>query len=674
MSTPKKSRLKRSAANWRATAVQPRLDLLRIIPQTNLRYVFALIGLNVLLALLPVGFIFATSAVVGAVPEAVAGGVGSAAWTQLVRSFLLAAALFIGQQCAAPFQTYFSEKLRRDYDGRQRDRIMADFLAPTGIAALESPGVQDSLENAVMNYESDWSTIGHAVAGTINLLGRYLRLIAFCIILSVVMGWWAGLAAGTLTMIFRYGQRGGTRKYSQVWTTTNQAGRRIDYFRDLIASEKLAKEARVFSLVPWLTKQGDAAYWHRFRQVAHARRKVYLWPYLVYTSIGVVIAVGLLAALAHEAASGQVTLGALALALQAITGALLLGEHYAESDTATQFGMLSATGISRLNQEITKFGERFPDAHGTDSVPGEVPVREIRFEDVHFTYPGESQPVLTGLNLTLPVGRSTAIVGVNGAGKTTLVKLLTGLYQPTAGRITADGIDISTFSPEQWRRKIGVIFQDFIQFEQSAAYNIASGALRASDAGAPSADVSERIRTAADRAGILPVLESLPLGLDTPLSRAYEHGTDLSGGQWQRVAIARTLFALYSGAHMLVLDEPTSALDVRAEAQFFDQFVDLTAGAGSLLISHRFSSVRRAEQIVVIDGGKVIEQGSHEELMADPTTHYSRLFHLQAQRFARGQDADGNLVEDDISDSNLVDGDISDGGLGDDASIQEVTQ
>lgn len=663
MPTPRQKTWKQIFANWRATAVQPRLDLLRIIPQTNLGYVFALVGLNIALALLPVGFIFATSAVAGAVPEAVAGGVGSPAWTELVRAFLLAAALFVAQQCAAPFQTYFSEKLRRDYDGKQRDRIMADFLAPTGIAALESPGVQDSLENAVMNYESDWSTIGHAVAGTINLLGRYLRLLAFCVILSVVMGWWAGLAAGLLTMIFRYGQRGGTRKYSQVWTTTTQAGRRIDYFRDLIASEKLAKEARVFSLVPWLAEQGNAAYWHRFRMVAHARRKVYLWPYLVYTAIGVVIAVGLLAALAREAATGQITLGALALALQAITGALLLGEHYAESDTSTQFGMLSAAGIARLNREIATFGERYPDVAGTSEVPAELPVREIRFEDVHFTYPGESQPVLTGLNLTLPVGRSTAVVGVNGAGKTTLVKLLTGLYQPTSGRITADGVDIASFSPEQWRRKVGVIFQDFIQFEQSAAYNIASGALSKDNSASPSPEISERIRTAATRAGILPVLESLPLGLDTPLSRAYDQGADLSGGQWQRVAIARALFALYSGAHMLVLDEPTSALDVRAEAQFFDQFVELTSGAGSLLISHRFSSVRRAEQIVVIDGGKVIEQGSHEELMSDPTTHYSRLFHLQAQRFARGQDADGNLVDGDISN-----------GDPNDAAVQEAAQ
>jgi ATP-binding cassette subfamily B protein len=237
--------------------------------------------------------------------------------------------------------------------------------------------------------------------------------------------------------------------------------------------------------------------------------------------------------------------------------------------------------------------------------------------------------VLDKLNLVLPAGRCTAIVGLNGAGKTTIVKLLSRLYEPTAGRLLADGQDIRSYGEDDWRRRIGVIFQDFNRYELTAAENIGFGAIEL-------ADDRAQVRAAAARAGILATLDRLPQGLDTPLARQYKGGAELSGGQWQRVAIARALFALENGASILVLDEPTAALDVRAEAAFFEKFVDVTRGATALLISHRFSSVRHADNIVVIADGRVIEQGTHEELLA-ANGRYAELFHLQAERFTEDE-------------------------------------
>ncbi len=250
------------------------------------------------------------------------------------------------------------------------------------------------------------------------------------------------------------------------------------------------------------------------------------------------------------------------------------------------------------------------------------------------------------LELTLAAGRCTAIVGLNGAGKTTLVKLLARLYEPTAGRLLVDGQDVRSFAVDDWRRRIGVIFQDFNRYELSAAENIGWGSIEL-------AGDRDRVREAARKAGVLATLDALPRGLDTPLSRQYQGGADLSGGQWQRVAIARALFALESGAGILVLDEPTAALDVRAEVAFFDRFVELTRGVTSVLISHRFSSVRNADRIVVLEGGRVIEAGTHDELL-ELGGRYAELFRLQAERFLEDQDEDLEADDEPVEADEVV--------------------
>ncbi|WP_202818447.1 ATP-binding cassette domain-containing protein [Streptomyces luteocolor] len=249
-----------------------------------------------------------------------------------------------------------------------------------------------------------------------------------------------------------------------------------------------------------------------------------------------------------------------------------------------------------------------------------------------FTYPGTSRPVLSGLDLNLPAGASVALVGANGSGKTTLIKLLARLYEPDAGRITVDGTDARACDARRWRQGISVVFQDFVKYPLTLRDNVAIG-----DPGA--GDDPRALRHALEQAGGGALPRMLPAGWDTVLSRQFTGGADLSAGQWQRVALARALLAARSGA-VLVLDEPTAHLDARAEAAFFDRFLTASRGVTTLLVSHRFSGVRKADLIHVLDGGRIVESGTHDALMA-LGGRYARMYRLQAERFAPDLDGDG---------------------------------
>jgi ATP-binding cassette subfamily B protein len=244
-----------------------------------------------------------------------------------------------------------------------------------------------------------------------------------------------------------------------------------------------------------------------------------------------------------------------------------------------------------------------------------LPARDIRFRGVTFAYPG-GKPVLDGLDLTIPAGSSLAIVGQNGAGKTTLAKLLCRFYDPQAGTIEVDGVDLRELDVAQWRSRLAAVFQDFVRFELSLHENVAPG-------GAPDEVVLEALQ-AAGAQHLAPLRQVL--------SRAYEGGTDLSGGQWQRVALARALAAVEVGAGVVLLDEPTAQLDVRGEAEIFERLLAATRHCTTILISHRFSTVRQVDRICVLEHGRVVELGSHEELMA-LNGRYRTMFDLQAQRF-----------------------------------------
>ncbi len=245
-----------------------------------------------------------------------------------------------------------------------------------------------------------------------------------------------------------------------------------------------------------------------------------------------------------------------------------------------------------------------------------MPAREIRARDLTFAYDADERPVLEGLDLTIPAGSSLAIVGKNGAGKTTFAKLLCRLYDPQRGAIEVDGVDIRDLDLASWRAQVTAVFQDFIRYEWPLRANVAPN-------GAPDAD----IHAALAQAGAAELAD-----LDTVLARGYAGGTDLSGGQWQRVALARALCAVRMGAGVVLLDEPTAQLDVRGEAEIFDRILAATRQCTTILISHRFSTVRHADRICVVEDGRVVELGSHAELMA-MSGRYKTMFDMQASRF-----------------------------------------
>jgi ABC-type multidrug transport system fused ATPase/permease subunit len=249
---------------------------------------------------------------------------------------------------------------------------------------------------------------------------------------------------------------------------------------------------------------------------------------------------------------------------------------------------------------------------------------EIRFRNVRFAYPTTGEPVLDGFDLTIPAGTSLAIVGQNGAGKTTLAKLLCRLYDPQDGAIEVDGVDLRELELDAWRSRVAAVFQDFVRFELPLRDNVAPN-------GAP----DETIEAALAQAGAAGLAS-----LGTVLSKAYRGGTDLSGGQWQRVALARALCAVRLGAGVVLLDEPTAQLDVRGEAEIFDRILDATRQVTTILISHRFSTVRHADRICVLEHGSVAELGTHDELMA-LGGRYRTMFELQASRFGEDGEDEG---------------------------------
>jgi ATP-binding cassette, subfamily B, bacterial len=325
--------------------------------------------------------------------------------------------------------------------------------------------------------------------------------------------------------------------------------------------------------------------------------------------------------LAWAAAHRQIGLAALAVYTRAMLEANSF-RAFDDANTQLAYAAVAVPSLLALERRLADGGALAP----APLPPPDIPLEAICFESVTFRYPGQATEALAGLDLAIPAGRSLAIVGANGAGKTTLVKLLCRLYDPTGGRITVDGLDLRDVEAHAWQRQVAAIFQDFAQYHLSARDNVGLGAPEL-------AGDLERLRAAARKAGALELVESLPHGWDTVLSRQYTEGVDLSGGEWQRIALARALFAVEGGARVLILDEPTASLDVRAEADLYDRFLDITAGLTTILISHRFPTVRRADHICVLADGHVVEQGTHDELMA-LGGRYARMFGLQAARFA----------------------------------------
>jgi len=349
-----------------------------------------------------------------------------------------------------------------------------------------------------------------------------------------------------------------------------------------------------------------------------ARRGVYRQIIIIFVIL-LAASVGLYAYVAREAYIGLVPLGTLAVVLNVLSISRYLGTASA-LDTSLEFTVSTVPSLDRLESDLRTREERFVGSSPADTRPHD----SIRFDHVGFTYPGSSHAVFEGLDLELAAGTSTALVGANGVGKTTLVKVLCRLHDPTSGRILVDGTDLRDIDAASWQRRIAVVFQDFNRYPVSARENVSFGAFEHSDD-------EEGIRQAASDAGALDFVEAMPMGFDTVLSRNYPDGIEPSGGQWQRIALARALFAARHGAGVLVLDEPTAWLDVRGEADFYERFIGITRGLTTIVISHRFSTVRLADRICVIEDGAVAESGSHDQLMVE-NGRYAQMFRIQAAR------------------------------------------
>jgi ATP-binding cassette subfamily B protein/ATP-binding cassette subfamily C protein len=315
--------------------------------------------------------------------------------------------------------------------------------------------------------------------------------------------------------------------------------------------------------------------------------------------------------------------------LEAIAGTISLGD-------LTMYLVVFRQGQSTLTNALTAIGGMYEDglylsnlyefleeeisAPSGWATRGVKPGDGLRFEQVSFTYPGSDHPALQNVSLHLRPGEKLAIVGENGSGKTTLIKLLTRLYSPDSGRILLDGLDLQEWQVETLQRRIGVIFQNFVRYQFTVGENIGAGDVAY-------LEDESRWQNSAEKGTAHPFIVTLPEAYWTQLGRWFKNGRELSGGQWQKIALSRAF--MRSGADILVLDEPTSAMDAEAEVQVFSHFREMAQNQMAILISHRFSTVRMADQIIVLDNGRVIEQGTHDELLSTNGT-YARLFTLQA--------------------------------------------
>jgi len=403
--------------------------------------------------------------------------------------------------------------------------------------------------------------------------------------------------------------------YSLSFSQTT-ARRQMEYLRVLGGSKESAKELKLFGLAPYLvgryTSLSDALH----RQTVRLQKRKLLFGALL-TLLGTVGYYGTYAYVVYQTVIGVLTIGSLTFLAGAIAGA----------STNIQAVFTTFSSIADQALFLTDLLEFFSVKPKIVSKPGALPAprpikKGFEFQNVSFSYPGNPRPVLSNINFRLNPGERIALVGENGQGKTTIVKLLTRLYDVTDGRILLDGVDIREYDIEDLWREIGVIFQDFMRYEMTAAENIAIG--RIEELNNPF-----RIRSAALKSLADDVIHQLPKRYDQVLGTRFEGGIELSGGQWQKIALGR---AYLRDAQLLILDEPTASLDARSEHEVFQRFAELTANKMSLLISHRFSTVRMADRILVLEGGKISEEGSHQELLKS-AGRYAEMFELQASNY-----------------------------------------
>jgi ATP-binding cassette, subfamily B, bacterial len=605
----------------RRRLLRDRVELAALLPSSGRGLVLVVVLLGVAAGVMPVLAAVAGGYLVGTIPDAIRLGIDSSAGHRLLLFLALTAAVFVVSQSIWVARHGLTLIVGRRVDGVLRERLIAAALRGPGLGELESGRVRDLLARASPNNPY---TLGDAAGGLLALIPPYLSAFGAAILISR-FSWPVAVVFVAVVLPVRFRFRSGTVRLWNAKAAGTGSAREAAYFVDLGLGAAAAKELRLFGLSDWLLGRFRVAAVAAERGVWEARRRVLERELAGTYVLGALGGGGAYLLMGHEALAGQITLTQLVIVMQASGLLLSLGGFLVESDYQLENGTAALSALREIEAEVQR---GLPRVGRRD--PAGLPTREIRFERVSFRYPGGDREVLTDCELTLRAGESVAIVGLNGAGKTTLVKLLARLYEPAAGSILVDGVDLRELDADAWQQRIGIIFQDFIRYELPARDNI--GLRARGERGSEQA-----VRLAAEHAGVLAALERLPQGLETVLSRRYQDGADLSGGQWQRVALARALFAVQTGAGVLVLDEPTANLDVRAEVALFDRFVELTEGVTTVLVSHRFSTVRKARRICVLEHGRIVEDGSHEELLARGG-RYAEMFTLQAAHFGAPSD------------------------------------
>ena len=586
-------------------------DVVRVLWESSRPLFFAVCVYTVAASVLPVLVLVAAGHLIGDIPAAARDGLGSPAGHHLLLLLGLTGAAYAGELVLGPVQSGLSSTVKWRIVYCTEARLIEAVSGPIGISHLEDASVLNDValaQGQLVNQRTADAPM--TLAAVIS--NRSGGLIA-CLVLASFR-WWLGLGMAAMWIVVRRPQMRTNREMGRRFSGSSETLRRAWYLQRLAADHMVAKESRVFGLGGWLVARYRTQFLLGMRgpwaSLNEQNRNVGWLSAPVLAAFG-----GACGYLAYAGFHHQLSLGTLAVMLPMLSATTMLGD-ISWDDVALSWQMVGLPRIGGLERSLAAGSAALA---GSRAATG-LPISEVRFERVAFHYPQSGRQVFDELELVIPAGRSTALVGINGAGKTTLVKLLARLQDPTGGRITVDGLDLATLDARGWQRQVAVVFQDFARYPLPLRENIGWGAPE-------HLDDAEGLAAAAARAG-----SSLTLPADAVLSRRYPGGVDLSGGQWQRVALARALFAVRHGARILVLDEPTAWLDARGEAEFFERFLEITEGTTSLIISHRFSTVRQVDNICVLADGVVTEQGDHDALVARNGL-YAELFRLQAARF-----------------------------------------
>ncbi len=531
----------------------------------------------------------------------------------------LVGAIFILLQVLSPIHLAVGANLGDRTAAWLYDRLTEACVRPPGIGHLEDATLTSDLTVA---RDFDLGMTGPPLAISMDFIATGIVEMIGGLASAAILAryaWWLSVILLGAWLATHW-----LLRESAIWHDRNTeevrgAQRDADYAYRLAVDPPASRELRLFGLAGW-TIDRFIARRTRLHDLQYAatrlREKPVIWSTLLVVSANVLT----FWLLANSAATGSISLGEAVIYVQCAIGVSLIA--FGGFSWALDGSAAPVAAVLRLEPAMRAAG-----ALSAGNRPSNAPAREIRFRDVTFEYPGGA-PVLERFDLTIPAGSSLAIVGQNGAGKTTLAKLLCRFYDPQSGSIEIDGVDLRELDLAAWRTRVTAVFQDFLRLELPLRDNVAPG-------GAP----DDVVRAALEAAGAAKLAE-----LDTILARAYDGGTDLSGGQWQRIALARALAAVKLGAGVVLLDEPTAQLDVRGEGEIFDRLLAATRHCTTILISHRFSTVRHANRICVLENGRVIELGSHDELMA-LGGRYRTMFDLQAQRFLTPEGEEGATYE-----------------------------